>query len=167
MTRNYYKTIIMKIILMILFLLIFTKVYSQFKFYDIAFSKDSIYLDASIGYNWFLDINGNAIWYEVIGGKRIYSNFDDVIYDSLKWQIHKDTIFFFLDNSRKPFSKYQIINTCTQDSSFTVKNLNENGAYKYKTLEISPNQINAPARNFEYEIFELDSNRLKKIFPPD
>lgn len=130
---------------------------------EITINVDSVYWDAEIGNSWYINKNGTSLWYQYKDNERYLADFGDVVIDHFNWKINHDTIFFYADNAVKPMAKYQILNI--NDSIMSVCDVGKYGNNKAIVFKYSKNQYQKPKASREYEIYEVDSDTLKQIYP--
>jgi len=144
---------------------IFTTSCSQEIGKKITLGMDYVYWDAKIGYSWYINKDGTALWYQNINNERYLADFEDVIIECFKWKINHDTIFFYADNATKYTAKYNILSI--NDSIMRVRDLGKYPSSKENMIfKFSNNQSLKPKTVREDEIYELDSlDRLQQIYP--
>lgn len=136
----------------------------QIDYYNkITLNKDFVYWDAEIGNSWYINKNGKSIWYHYKNNERYIVDFGDIVIDYFNWEINYDTIFFYINKDDKPMAKYQILNI--NDSLMSMRDVGKYGSEKVIVFKYSMNQFEKPKESRTYEIYKIDLDTLKRIYP--
>ena len=134
----------------------------------IIHNRHSAYWDRDDGYwySWHLNRNGMGAWYHSEDKKRYLADFDDFIIDHFHWNVKQDTLFFYLDYSKKPCEKYLILDI---DNKIMKVCEIERGDYYGEpfVLKYSKNQIRKPKpiqkyKTYKYDFLTKTNKRVKK-----